>query len=136
MILQVQVTCMLDKIIKDLPNINKFVLWFDSCVPQNRNSHMSAAIREFLIDHPSIGIIEQKFCQPGHSSIQECDNIHSQMDRALHSAEIFSPLGLVRVMLIGNRKKPFCVYQMKQNEVKGFSQIASLLNFKVCPISV
>ena len=33
------VICMLDKIIKDLPNVNSFVLWFDSCVPQNRNSH-------------------------------------------------------------------------------------------------
>ena len=37
------VICMLNQVYKDLPNIDKFLLWFDSCVPQNRNSNMSAA---------------------------------------------------------------------------------------------
>ena len=92
------VICMLNKVYKDLPNIYKFILWFDSCVPQNRNSRMPAALREFLIDHPNIEIIEQKYCEPGHSSIQECDNIHSQIEKSLHSAEIFSPLVLVKAM--------------------------------------
>ena len=38
------VTCMLERILADVPAIETFILWFDSCVPQNRNSYMSAAL--------------------------------------------------------------------------------------------
>lgn len=48
---------MLEKILKDFPSIKRFILWFDSCVPQNRNSFMSAALREFLLKHPEIDMI-------------------------------------------------------------------------------
>ena len=127
------VICMLNQVYKDLPNIDKFLLWFDSCVPQNRNSHMSAALREFLIDHPNIEIIEQKHCEPGHSSIQECDNIHSQIEKSLHSTEIFSPPELVKAMLNVNQCKPFFVYQMQKKAIKNFSKIACLMNYKKVP---
>ena len=70
-------------IIGNHPDVNKLILWFDSCVPQNRNSHMSIALCEFLIRYPKIRVIEQKFCESGHSSIQEVDNMHSKIDRAL-----------------------------------------------------
>nr|XP_047133397.1 uncharacterized protein LOC124811571 [Hydra vulgaris] len=90
------VTCLLEKIIADHSDENKLI--FDSCVPQNRNSQMSIALRQFLICYPKIRVIEQKFCEPGHSSIQEVDNIHSQIDRALALLEIFSPLGLTRAI--------------------------------------
>ena len=127
------VTCMLEKILADFPNIDRFVLWFDSCVPQNRNSFMSVCLREFLIKHPNIKIIEQKFCEPGHSSIQEVDNIHSQIDRSLFPAEIFSPLGLLRALKNVNRRNSFVVIQMQQAKVKNFSQVASLMNYKSVP---
>jgi hypothetical protein len=48
-----------------------------SCVPQNRNSIMTFALKYFLDKSTTLQQIEQKFCQPGHSSIQEVDNIHS-----------------------------------------------------------
>ncbi|XP_047127871.1 uncharacterized protein LOC124808745 isoform X1 [Hydra vulgaris] len=105
------VKCLLLKIIDDL-DINMFILWFDSCLPQNRNSFMSAALHEFVIRYPQIKVIEQKFCEPGHSSIQECDDIHSQIEKSLSVAEIFSPLGLERAIKNVNHKKPFSVYQM------------------------
>ena len=127
------VICMLNQVYKDLPNIDKFLLWFDSCVPQNRNSQMSAALREFLIDHPNIEIIEQKYCKPGHSSIQECDNIHCQIEKSLHSAEIFSPPELVKAMLNVNQCKPFFVYQMQKKDIKNFSKTACLMNYKKVP---
>ena len=79
--------------------------------------------------HPEINIIAQKFCEPGHSSIQEVDNIHSQIDRALSPAEIFSPLGLVRMLPNVNWKTPFSVIQMQGGNMKNYSQVASLLNF-------
>ncbi|XP_012560119.1 uncharacterized protein LOC105846187 [Hydra vulgaris] len=128
------VTCLLLKIMADL-DINKFILWFDSCVPQNRNSFMSAALCEFIIRYPQIKVIEQKFCEPGHSSIQECYNIHSQIEKSLSAAEIFSPLGLEKAIKNVNRKKPFCVYQMQLGDVKNFSVVAGLSSYKLVPYS-
>ena len=127
------VTCLLEKIIADHPDVNKLILWFDSCVPQNRNSHMSIALREFLIRYPKIRVIEQKFCESGHSSIQEVDNIHSQIDRALAPLEIFSPLGLIRAIANIQKRNPFSVYQMKRLDFKHFSAIAGYFNYNLVP---
>ncbi|XP_065671503.1 uncharacterized protein LOC136089435 [Hydra vulgaris] len=126
------VTCLFLKIMDDL-DINKFILWFNSCVPQNRNSFMSAALCEFIIRYPQIKVIERKFCEPGHSSIQECDNIHSQIEKSLAVAEIFSPLGLERAIKNVNRKKPFSVYQMQLIDVKNFSVVAGFSSYKLVP---
>ena len=41
------VTCLLEKIIANHPDVNKLILWFDSCMPQNRNSHLSIALVSF-----------------------------------------------------------------------------------------
>ena len=79
---------------------------------------MSAALREFLIDHPNIEIIEQKYCEPGHSSIQECDNIHSQIEKSLHLAEIFSPPELVKAMLNVNQVNHFLYTKCKKRTSK------------------
>ena len=38
----------LKKVGNDHPNITKIICWSDSCVPQNRNSHISEAILDFL----------------------------------------------------------------------------------------
>ncbi|XP_065684329.1 uncharacterized protein LOC124817823 [Hydra vulgaris] len=64
-----------------------------------------------------------------HSSIQECDNIHSQIEKSLSAAEIFSPLGLERAIKNVNRKKPFSVYQMQLVDVKNFSIVAGLSSY-------
>ena len=74
---------LLDAIVKensDDPRISHLTLWSDSCVPQNRNSIFSTAVKLFLKDHPQVLTIEHKFSQPGHSSIQEFDNLHSQIE--------------------------------------------------------
>ena len=100
---------------------------------QNRNSCMSAALCEFILKHPQIDIIEQKFCEPGHSCIQKVDNIHSQIDRAISPAEIFLLLGVLRMLLSINRKNPFIAVQMQPNHVKVFSDVAALMNYKAIP---
>jgi len=119
---------MLGKVVEQNPNITEMSLWADSCVPQNRNSLMSLAIMHFMQQHGGVRKIVQKFCEPGHSSIQEVDNIHSQIERTLQVTEVFSPLGVVRALLATNRKKPFEVIHMNtkkcinyQAEVKSYS---------------
>ena len=87
----------LHKITEDFPEIQKLTLWSDSCIPQNRNSIMTLALKSFLRDHPTIERIVQKFCTPGHSSIQEVDNINSHIEKGLKVAEVYSPISLIRV---------------------------------------
>ena len=79
-----------------MPGFTHLTLWSDSCVSQNRNSDMSFALKRFLVKHPTVRTITQKFCAPGHSSIQEVDNIHSRIEKALLIAEIYSPVSLLR----------------------------------------
>ena len=94
---------------------------------------MSIAIMEFLRGHNNIKVVEQKYCEPGHSSVQEVDNIHSQIERALKRITIYGPLGLVKALLNVNRKRPFKVVQMREEMFRNFSHVASLMQFKSIP---
>ena len=63
----------------DDPRIKHINLWSDSCVPQNR--FFATAVKVFLKNDPQVLTIEHKFCEPGHSTIQEVDNLHSQIEQ-------------------------------------------------------
>ena len=90
-------------------------------MPQNRNSVFSTAITHFMLQHPMVKEIEHKYCQPGHSSIQEVDNFHSQIDTACGPAELYSPVGLMRILKVVNK---FRVVQMKPEDFEEYQEIA------------
>jgi len=98
-------------VVQQKPDVTELILWAGSRVPQNRNSMMSVALLKFLIEHIQMNKLTQKFCEPGHSSIQEVDNLHSQIERNLQHTEVYSPLGVVRLMLSVNRKKPLMLHR-------------------------
>lgn len=123
----------LDRVVKDFPHINKMILWSDSCVPQNKNSIMSLALMKFLEKYPNIQEIIQKFCEPGHSGIQEVDNIHSQIQRKLSGVDIFSPLGLLRYLGTVNQRHPFKVFHMTHKDFYQYKEASQTLNFKKIP---
>ena len=50
----------LRKIVKDNPAATDLICWSDSCVPQNRNSHISQAILEFLFNNKHMKSITMK----------------------------------------------------------------------------
>lgn len=126
----------LKKVVETHPTTDHIILWSDSCVPQNRNSAMSMALMDFLQAQPTLSVIEQKYCQPGHSTIQEVDNIHSQIERAFRAAEIYSPLSLVRQMIQVNKKKPFKVIQMQPTKsFYNFQTASKTLDFKKVPFA-
>ena len=85
-------------ILKDHQTVDSIILWSDFCVPQNRNSVMSLALKIFMIQSPSIKQIIQKYCTNGHSSTQEVDNIYRHLKKGLLISEIYSPVSLTRVM--------------------------------------
>lgn len=105
----------------DDPRIRHIILWSDSCVPQNRNSIFSTALKHFMREYTMVKIIEQKFCEPGHSSIQEVDNIHSNIEKSCSPSEIYSPVGLMRVLKTVNKLR---LVQMKPADFKDFQEVA------------
>jgi len=100
---------MLQEVFVLQPNLKRLVIWSDACVPQNRNSIMSTAIMKFMIENKTWASITQKFGEPGHSSIQEVDTIHSQAQKRLKGAEIFSLIELIRILKSANLRNPFAV---------------------------
>ena len=74
------------KIIKEVcvdnPSTKKIILWSD-CVAQNKNSHLSYALLDFLKTNEKIESIDHKFSVPGHSLMQEVDAIHSAIEKHL-----------------------------------------------------
>ena len=122
----------LREIVDDVPGITHLTLRSDSCVPQNCNSIMSLALKRFLIEHPTLCIIMQKFCARGHSSIQEVDNIHSHIEKALQVAEIYSPISLLRLML-NVRPNSSRVIQLKPENFVNYQKAAGYLSFSDVP---
>lgn len=89
------------KILDFLSDENEFVnltIWSDSCVPQKRNSIISNAIMDFLMDNPQVKAINTKYSVPGHFCVQLVDNAHSLIEKAMSKTEVYSPVGLVRLL--------------------------------------
>lgn len=63
----------LGQVLTDYPDIEELTMWSVSCVCQNRNSIMTLALSMFIKEHPTLKHIVQKFCEAGHSNIQEVD---------------------------------------------------------------
>lgn len=123
----------LKKVVDDTPGLKHVILWSDSCVPQNRNSITSFALLDFLWNTPSLESIEQKFCEPHHSSIQEIDNIHSQIEKHLKLVEVYSQIFLCRVLLTVNQRRPLQVVQMKVGDFMDFHKASACLAFSNVP---
>lgn len=122
----------LKAILADKPDTESFVLWSDSCVPQNRNAMMTFGLKKFMSDNPTIKSISQKYCTPGHSSIQEVDNIHSHIEKALRLTEIYSPVSLLRIMT-QIRPRNSKVIQLKDTDFLNFRQASISLKFSGIP---
>lgn len=127
------------KLMKDImagnDDIKKFILWSDSCVPQNKNSIMTLALQTFLKDHPSVTGVVQRFSEPGHGVVQEVDAVHSKIERWLKPVEIFSPLSLVRLLVNKSNKSntKINVIQMMPCDFFDFQTAAKTLNYTVVP---
>jgi hypothetical protein len=94
---------------------------------------MVNALTILLHEHPNLKEIDHTFCCPGHSSIQEVDNIHSSIEKALKVCEVhvYSPPGFVGVLTnvrqrymkaIKLKTGDFCNYQKTSKNLK-YSEI-------------
>lgn len=98
---------------------------------------MSLALMHFLHNTKSkIEIIEQKFSEPGHGNLQEVDAAHSVIERSMRNIDIYSPLGLVRMLMnIRSKKNKFQVLQMKTEDFLNYKSRSSQLKFSDIPYS-
>lgn len=88
----------LNRLFQDDPFIEHIILWSDSCVPQNRNKMMSMAIMMFLKGHSTVKTVTQKYCEPGHSSIQDIDSVHASIEHYLRHRQFYSPVSLIKLL--------------------------------------
>ena len=94
---------------------------------------MSSALKKFLEENPSVKSITQKYSEKGHSYVQEVDAIHSCIEKALSTCEVFSPLGLVKVLTNLRRKGKVVVIQMRKEDFFDYQTSAKSLNFCSVP---
>ncbi|XP_022199538.1 uncharacterized protein LOC111056478 [Nilaparvata lugens] len=113
--------------------LTKITLWSDSCVPQNHNSIMSNAILDFIRTNPQIKNVTVKYSLPGHSCVQEVDNVHSQIEKAMRTTDFYSPIGFICLLKSVSPKNPYKIIQMKESDFKDFASTAKLLNYKTIP---
>lgn len=76
-----------------------------------------------------------KYSLPGHSSVQEVDNAHSVIEKAMQKTDFYSPIGLIRILKSINPKNPYRVLQMKPSDFKDYAVTAKLFNYKDVPFT-
>jgi hypothetical protein len=123
----------LEKIAQDRPNVKHIILWSDSCVAQNKNSHMSSALLNFLKENPQITTIKQKFQEPGHSCVQQVDSIHSVLDKRLKGQELHSFLSVTRAIIKAKQRKPYKITQLQRKNFKNFKKLAQAATVNAIP---
>ncbi|CAC5423890.1 unnamed protein product [Mytilus coruscus] len=126
----------LEKVLEDFPTLETITLWSDSCIPQNRNSIVVSALQHFMRSDKSYSLksVEHKFSEPGHSSIQEVDCVHSHIEKALNLSEIFSPVSFLR-MLTRVRKRSMKVIQLQPEHFFNFQAASRTFKYNSVPFT-
>lgn len=92
---------------------------------------MCLALKCFLEKHQQLNDITFKFGTPGHSAIQEVDNIHSHIEKQMKISELYSPLGFIRILKEVRLKVPMTIIQI--NSMHDYQSAASILKFSNVP---
>ena len=125
----------LDKVFTTYPNIKKLVTWSDSCVPQNRNQIMSYMMQDTMKKLSYVQSITMNYSEPGHSTIQEVEAVHSVIERSLKHKEVFSLLDLTKKLLIVRPRDPFVNIQMTKQKFFDYAQTYKCYKYSLLPFS-
>jgi hypothetical protein len=116
-------------------NVEELITWSDSCVPQNRNSHIAFCVLDIMRNYPALQSVTMKYSIPGHGAVQEVDNIHSQIERHMSNIEFFSPLSFVKELKKVNKKHPFLIMQMRDQDFKNYEECSKQLKYENVPFT-
>src|SRR5699024_3425281 len=111
------------------------ITWSDGCIAQNKNSFISIAVADFLKRHPTINDFTMKYSVPGHSCVQEVDNIHSRIEQFLKKMEVWSPKSFIRLLnKIERRKsKQFYIIELAREHFFDYQKAARNFSFNKIP---
>lgn len=100
------------------------ILYSDSCAGQNKNSFIFSMFFTVLKTKTSIQKIDHKFLVPGHTHM-ECDSDHSLIEKQKKCSEIqiAHPRDWATLISCTNKKKPFKVHEMDQEDFLNFEQL-------------
>ncbi|CAH1226555.1 unnamed protein product [Diabrotica balteata] len=118
-----EIASCLFQFIKDLPEeVEKLVLYSDTCPGQNRNNILPIMFLKALEEKETLKEIDHKFLVPGHTHL-ECDTDHATIERFVkkRSATISVPQDWVSVIKMTSPR--FDVKFMKQTDFFGFSKL-------------
>ena len=77
-------------------------IWTEATSGRAGNDIASAVVKvmeSVIQDHPKASSVSLKYSITGHSAVQEVDNMHSQIERAMHVVEFYSPISFIRILL-------------------------------------
>ena len=125
----------LEKITGDNPEVKDIVTWSDSCVPLNRNSVMATAVADFLRRSPSFKTVTMKYSVPGHSQVQEVDNMHSNIERVCAVSEFYSPISFMRLLKSVHRQQPYKILLLSTTDFLNYQVVTKRLAYTKVPFS-
>lgn len=120
-------------VIIDENELTEITLWSDSYMPQNQNSIISNAFLDLLKDNSQIEKITMKYSLSGHSCVQEVDNVHSLIEKAMRSTDFCLPICLIRILKSISPNNPYKVIQMKETDLKDLHLLQNYSTIKTYP---
>ncbi|KAH3721875.1 hypothetical protein DPMN_064827 [Dreissena polymorpha] len=95
---------------------------------------MTLALKLFM-NTSDVEEIVQKFCYPGHSEIQEVDNVHSGIENVLKVCEVYIPVPLIRAMKSVRSKADFNIIQITKKHYNDYLKATQSLKFSNIPFT-
>ncbi|KAJ8878974.1 hypothetical protein PR048_019578 [Dryococelus australis] len=105
-------------------NVQKRTIFSDTCAGQNRNMAVAIKFMVAIQQYSSLKVVNQTFLVLVHSHL-ECDSDHTSIERAKNKmdVEIRIPHDWYLFVKTMRGKKPFNVYEMKDNDFLSFSSL-------------
>lgn len=121
-----QIATCIYKLLISLPNeIKHVVLYSDTCLGQNKNSHVAAMYLKAIQENKNLEKIDHKFMVSGHSHI-ECDIDHGMISKQKDLLEIpvYGPQDWYQVVRsTGPKKNKFIVNELTHMDFIDFSHL-------------
>ena len=111
--------------------VQEIKYYSDACGGQNRNQCVASAMLYAMHHYENVKKINHKFFERGHSEM-EADSIHSSVERAKKSTNVYHPSQWNTVVSIARKKNPYIVIPLSFRDFYDLKKVrhASCKNMK------
>ena len=96
---------------------------------------MATAITNFLRRSPSVKTVTIKYLVPGHSQVQEVDNMRSNIERVCAVSEFISPISFMRLTKSVHRQQPYKILLLSTTDFWNYHVVVNRLAYTNVPFS-